>query len=279
VNSIGFVDIWHGPVYYELRQNPLIYSIFAQLLKNPYLTAAVDRANLNPPAYVEDPTTGKIIFQDTARREAIFPIHTDMNLWDLSEINYQGGLALQDCLVGGFQCIPGFHKLADIRAYRQKCEQGAFGHLDEPDPSFGEFYDEKLIRERAVQVPMEQGDYVVWSSRLPHSALANRSNKWRVHCYLRCLSALSHPEYREEVRRAVETGEKIRVYPTLNPTGATHSKWEVDLHQLPPLSPLGRRLLGLDPWLMVDESNANQKSEVPTSSSGSSTSDGPSTSC
>lgn len=34
----GFIDIWHAPAYYKLRQVPALYSIFAQLLREPKLT-------------------------------------------------------------------------------------------------------------------------------------------------------------------------------------------------------------------------------------------------
>jgi hypothetical protein len=41
----------------------------------------VRRANLNPPAYVTDPATGKVTHKFNSRRDAVFPVHTDMNLW------------------------------------------------------------------------------------------------------------------------------------------------------------------------------------------------------
>ena len=34
----GFFDIWNNPMYYQLRQEPKLYSIFSQLLRNPFLT-------------------------------------------------------------------------------------------------------------------------------------------------------------------------------------------------------------------------------------------------
>jgi hypothetical protein len=39
------------------------------------------RANLNPPAYVTDPATGHVTHKFNSRRDAVFPVHTDMNLW------------------------------------------------------------------------------------------------------------------------------------------------------------------------------------------------------
>jgi hypothetical protein len=83
-----------------------------------------------------DQSTGKVIAEYPERREQIFHIHNDMNLWyalrllcvlcavrsdldpphttlthqlsrDLAENKFQAGIALNDCPTGGFQCIPG----------------------------------------------------------------------------------------------------------------------------------------------------------------------------
>lgn len=248
IDPIGFIDVWHGDTYNELRQSPVLYSIFAQLLKTHRLVTTIDRANLNPPAYVTDPATGKVTHKFNSRRDAVFPVHTDMNLWNLKDGWWQGGLALQDCHSGGFHCIPGFHKLEKIRQYRQACEQGKLGELDPPVPFFNWFHDEELINSQAKRVPMKQGDFVVWSSRLPHSALANTSDQWRVHAYLRFLPVDRFPEYAEEVRQCVEVGRKPRNYPAGGPTSDYRAEWEVPLHRTPQMSWLGRRVFGLEPW-------------------------------
>jgi hypothetical protein len=95
-------------MYYEIRQNPKLYSIFAQLLRNPKLTVSLDRVCMKPPHSVIDEEGWPKTFETFA-----FPIHNDMNLWDLRETKYQGGLALEDAPMGGggFRCIPGYHRL------------------------------------------------------------------------------------------------------------------------------------------------------------------------
>jgi hypothetical protein len=35
--------VWHGDTYNELRQSPVLYSIFAQLLKTHRLVTTIDR--------------------------------------------------------------------------------------------------------------------------------------------------------------------------------------------------------------------------------------------
>jgi hypothetical protein len=53
------MDLWHLPAYYELRQDPRIYSVFAQILNDPKLTVSLDRVSLKPPAYVEIEENGQ----------------------------------------------------------------------------------------------------------------------------------------------------------------------------------------------------------------------------
>jgi hypothetical protein len=43
IESIGFIDVWHGDTYNELRQSPILYSVFAQLLKTHRLVTSIDR--------------------------------------------------------------------------------------------------------------------------------------------------------------------------------------------------------------------------------------------
>jgi hypothetical protein len=50
----------------------------------------------------------------------------------------------------------GFHKLENIRKYREDCEQGKFGPLDAPLQYFNWFFDEHLIDTQAKRVPMKQ---------------------------------------------------------------------------------------------------------------------------
>ena len=56
-------------------------------------------------------TTSLLSLHNIERPFTCFASVQDMNLWDLSEIKYQGGLALSDspCGTGGFCCIPGIH--------------------------------------------------------------------------------------------------------------------------------------------------------------------------
>jgi hypothetical protein len=250
ISPLGFFDIWHAPTYYTLREHPLLYSIFAQLLHEPELTVSLDRVCLGAPSIVRDPQTGDVIAELPERKNAVFNVHTDMNLWYLKENKYQGGLALVDCPTGGFQCVPGFHKLAEIRRYRERYQAGEFGErpVPGPDDHFVYFQDRELANARLKQIPMEKGDFIIWSNRLPHTAMANQTDQWRIHCYIRYLPAALHPVYRDEVAQAVCSGRKPLLFSTGNATDRNNMDIEVGIHKMPKLSELGQRLLGLAPW-------------------------------
>lgn len=257
VEGDGFLDIWHNPAYYEIRQNPKLYSIFAQLLREPNLVVSLDRICLKPPSWIEIEENNikkKIEFHQTD-----FKIHNDMNLWKLEEPMYQGGLALNDCPVGGggFRCIPGFHKLQKIQQYRNQYEQGIFhmkNHLGigpQPPPvgSFNFFLDRDMIKQETKEIPLEKGDFIIWNSRLPHSNTPNWSTNWRIHCYVRYMSAKKYDDYLDEVRECMNTGRKPRFYSTgYVGTGSENRTCEMPYHQKPKLTWLGERLLGEKPW-------------------------------
>eukprot|EP01113_Clastostelium_recurvatum_P034470 TRINITY_DN4679_c0_g1_i1.p1 TRINITY_DN4679_c0_g1~~TRINITY_DN4679_c0_g1_i1.p1 ORF type:complete len:434 (-),score=106.06 TRINITY_DN4679_c0_g1_i1:99-1400(-) len=279
----GFSDVWHTPAYYAIRQDPRLYSVFAQLLKEPRLTLGLDRMSIKPPAYVDIPaldtaewnpvleddpdhapsSSSEGVFEQRAEPRRVeyklneLPIHTDMNLWRLGESMYQGGLALQDCPKGngGFVCLPGAHKLASIMQYREKFEAG---HWHASDPSktkkqsppsdvFNWYLDPEGAK-NAIEVPMAQGDFVVWSSRLPHCNALNQLPQWRVQCFVRHMPEHTHQAYRRMVERSARTGVKPNAYSTGGGVDMWNAGHEQAGYSPPDLSPLGRLLMGADPW-------------------------------
>eukprot|EP01120_Amphizonella_sp_Union-15-10_P006976 TRINITY_DN2308_c0_g1_i1.p1 TRINITY_DN2308_c0_g1~~TRINITY_DN2308_c0_g1_i1.p1 ORF type:complete len:341 (+),score=64.33 TRINITY_DN2308_c0_g1_i1:55-1077(+) len=250
----GILDVWHNPTYYKIRTDPKLYSIFAQLLRTHKLTVSLDRVCLKPPFYYETP--GKEGRREFPELHKEFKIHTDMNLWDLSETKYQGSLALEDCPIGhgGFRCIPGFHKLDKIREYRKKYEAGEFHDGEKrTHPDFAKtfiwFSDQDLIKKETIEVPMEQGDFLVWSNRLPHANAINSTNKWRIQCYVRFVPDIpKYNKYRKEVAKCAKTGNKPAYYSTENSVSVKNQGLETDSHKLEQLDWLGERVLGLKHW-------------------------------
>lgn len=250
--KLGFIDLWHVPTYYEIRQDPKIYSIYAQLYRNHDLTICLDRVSMKPPAFVQvgKDASEKIYFPEL---HGFFQVHNDMNLWYLNEFKYQASVCLSDCPEGsgGFYCIPGFHKLNRIREYRIKYEKGSFtgeGSRDPPDPYsyYNLFYDLETIDKCAKEVPMEQGDFVIWSSRLPHASASNTSDRWRLQCYVNCIENKEWNQFiRQDHAKAVKTGNMPEYFSSGNTTGSSLT-WEAPLHTPPELTWLGKRALGLE---------------------------------
>jgi len=185
-----------------------------------------------------------------------FPIHNDMNLWHLDKKMYQGGLCLLDCPEGhgGFRCIPKFHKLENIRKYRKECLEGKYGLLNrEPPPEeylFNWFLDPDLIKSNCIEIPMKKGDYIIWNSRIPHSNAVNKSNCWRMHCFVQFIQSDFSQHYNEVVKLSVETGRKPTAFPSGTSTGELNMDHEVQHQQqvLEKITPLGRKIFHFEQW-------------------------------
>eukprot|EP01125_Pyxidicula_operculata_P007257 TRINITY_DN2471_c0_g1_i1.p1 TRINITY_DN2471_c0_g1~~TRINITY_DN2471_c0_g1_i1.p1 ORF type:complete len:408 (-),score=96.85 TRINITY_DN2471_c0_g1_i1:19-1242(-) len=252
--NLGFFDIWHNPTYYKIRQDPKLYSIFAQLLKNPKLTCSLDRVCMKPPKWIEKEVVDGKIERIEFTQPSKFGIHNDMNLWFLEESGYQGGLCLSSCPVGGggFVCVPGYHKLEKIRKYRHDFIEGRLGTTTIPPPKESKFnwYEDREVCEKAIEIPMEKGDFVVWSTRLPHSNALNTTNHWRFHCYVRYVPSDEYVSYTQRVCDSVTSFEKPVVFSTGNSTGSMHSTWECDLSEGEniEITELGKNLFGVLSW-------------------------------
>jgi len=255
----GCIDLWNLQSLYELRQHPKIYSVFAQLLKTHRLLASVDRVSMKPPPDVPKPYLQP-------------QLHTDLNYWYTppDKAGYQGGLCLHDCPMGGggFWCIPGFHKPEVIERYKKECEK----RMRPPGPKrvFVIFEDLEFATKNMIEIPLQKGDYVIWSSNLPHNGGINTiPGHWRKHAFFRCV-ALDGPcvtqgdaswfngVYKSAVREAMTTGKRPSHYASINPvkTGGRDDKETVDYH-VPTLSWLGERVLGVRPW---DEAHSSSSS-------------------
>lgn len=97
----------------------------------------------------------------------------------------QGVLALSNCSIGGgsFCCIPGFHK-----EWRQWCIKNSDKRVP-PSITFVRFKDKEMIKSRLIEVPVEAGDFVIWTLLLPHTGEINKSGKWRLAQYIRYVHA------------------------------------------------------------------------------------------
>jgi len=250
----GCVDLWHLPALYTLRQHPAIYSVFCQLLRTHKLVPSIDRVGVKHPC------------RDKSATNKGLQLHTDVNFWhsDCAAPGFQGGICLEDCPTdgGGFFCIPGFHKREVIEKYMTDFHNGKFGRMEPPPPQkvFVEFADSEYSKKFVKEVPLEQGDMVIWSNMLPHNGGINcLPDHWRLHAYVRFLAldgpcvlpheATRHRKYQREILESMRSGKRPEYYSTGNAAKArSPPTLEVAGHKRPELTELGKQLFGMQPW-------------------------------
>jgi hypothetical protein len=213
---------------WDNRQFPRVHQAFADILGTEKLWVSMDRATMKPPI---DPR---------------FPHYEDRGFvhWDLdtakplpARLGVQGVLALTDTTeeMGGFCCIPGFHRVLEAWIREQPADRNPRA----PDLSrLPEGY-------KVTPIAMEAGDLVIWDRTLAHGNGRNVGTRPRLAQYI-----TMHPAGDDWERRQ----ERIACWQERH----APSYWERDIPEklrgrekrFPPaeLTPLGRKLLGLDPW-------------------------------
>ena len=224
----GLVYLHQHQALWDNRQYPRVHQAFAELLGVEALWVSMDRATMKPPASPQ------------------FPAHDDPGFihWDLdtsrplpTRLGVQGVLALTDTSVdmGGFQCVPGFHRdLADWIAAQPAGRDPRSPDLSCLPPGFA-----------VTPIPMAAGDLVVWDRLLAHGNGRNTGARPRLAQYLTMFPASGD----EAIRRERIACWRERRAP---------SSWEREIPEADrgreqrypsaELTPLGCRLLGLEAW-------------------------------
>lgn len=211
------VEIYQHQALWDNRQYPRIHQAFSEIWDTEKLWVSFDRGSLNPPE----------------RDDYKFPgpyLHWDMSLDMPVRLKVQGVLYLTDTPgnQGAFTCIPGFH---------HKLEDWLNDLPEDADPR-------QLIKERdadAVPVSGKAGDLVIWHSALPHGSSPNSGDRPRIVQYITMSPA---PTDNEEGRQKRITGWQER----LTGLGKDAKEKEHFQGKTAELTPLGRKLLGLDSW-------------------------------
>jgi ectoine hydroxylase-related dioxygenase (phytanoyl-CoA dioxygenase family) len=209
------------------RQNPRVYGAFADLYGTEKLWVSMDRAGMKPPVSPDFPG-----FDDKGF------VHWDMNTakpWG-DHLFVQGVLALDDTdeTMGGFCCVPGFHKNLAEWIAQQPTDRNPHA------PDLSRLPDGMKV----TPIPMQAGDLVIWNRLLAHGNGRNEGTRPRLAQYITFF-----PEGDEAQRQA-----RIKCFHEKRaPDG-----WEKEIPDLylgreakypqAELSPLGRKLLGLDVW-------------------------------
>lgn len=218
LSKAGMVQFYQHQALWNNRQDPRIHQAFGEIFGDEKLWVTLDRANMNPPARADWDYQGFI--------------H-----WDFDPLTWPIGLRVQGvlCLTdteeaqGGFQCVPGSHKMVPEIIERQ--QPGA--NLRHPDI---EGLTVKAIEGKA-------GDLIIWHTGLLHGNGRNRTDRPRLAQYISMFPAR---EDDEEARQS-----RIAAWKNRTPHGNFPSeprKWEETRNETAELTDLGKKLLGLERW-------------------------------
>ena len=220
LTNTGMVEVYNHQYLWDNRQFPKVHQAFADIWGTEKLWVTIDRANLNFPIRPGYEYKGFI--------------HWDYDP-ETKPQNVQGVLALADQTdenMGGFQCIPDLYRTYDTWKLTQPEDRDHF----KPDTS----------GLNIVKVPMNAGDLLIFNSTEPHGIRANTTNdKVRMAQYISMMPA---EEENDDLRQWRITSWKERKAPEGFAFPGDPRGWEQSKYSTAQLTPLGRKLLGLDNW-------------------------------
>jgi hypothetical protein len=221
--SGNFLELYQHQALWDIRQHPGVHQVFSELWGRRDLWVSLDRVNMKPPVS-EAP--------DESWRDPGF-VHWDVDT-DMLPLPFgvQGLVALTDAAPahGGFHCAPGMHLRLEEWAAHQRADR------DPRRPEEGEF--------EMVPVPLKAGDLLVWHHGLPHGNGENRADDVRMVQYV----AMSPAEPNKPQARA----DRIKAWRDRLRGGSHFEGDPLEREErhgtTATLTPLGRRLLGLERW-------------------------------
>jgi len=220
LTNTGMVELYNHQYLWDNRQLPGIHAAFSDIWGTEKLWVTIDRANLNLPIRPGHEYKGFI--------------HWDYDP-ETKPQNVQGVLALcdqTDETMGGFQCIPELFRTYDTWKLTQPADRDHF----KPDTSGFDI----------VKVKMEAGDLLIFNSLLPHGIRPNLSgNKVRLAQYISMMPA---EEENEALLQWRIRSWSDRIAPEGYAFPGDPRGWEKTKYPAAVLSPLGKKLLGLEKW-------------------------------
>ncbi|GGA81385.1 phytanoyl-CoA dioxygenase family protein [Puia dinghuensis] len=220
LTNTGMVEVYNHQQLWNNRQMPRVHAAFTDIWGTEKLWVTIDRANLNFPLRPGFEYKGFI--------------HWDYDP-ETKPQNVQGVLALADQTdenMGGFQCIPDLFRTYDSWKLTQPEDRDHF----KPDTTGFDL----------VKVKLEAGDLLIFNSSQPHGIRPNRSkDKVRIAQYISMMPA---EEDNEPLRQWRIRSWRDRIAPESYAFPGDPRYWEQTRYTTAELSPLGRKLLGLDRW-------------------------------
>jgi len=168
-------------------------------------------------------------------------LHWDFNPWVLCKwkeqndpLMFQALVALVDCPeeVGGFSCVPCSTAFLKTWTIERPCPRMDRASMRVPDKDPMQNY--------IQHVPLRKGEMVIWNSAQAHANFPNHANRMRIIQFIRMLPADKQSNDKDRYA-PYRIRHKYRNDPFIT--------WGKDLHYL---TPLGRKLIGLDEWGLED---------------------------
>lgn len=219
---------WAHQAQWDIRQSPRLHALFAELWRSEALVVSQDGLGYKPPV--------DAVPDARADSESLISAHGLALHWDLDPREarhlYQGVLYLTDVGPedGPFCGVPGL--FADLA--------GWLGRHPDAQTNGDELLD--LEGHPVVEVCGRAGDLVLFDSRLPHGNRTNHGKRPRLVQYVSMFPAGFWGERRQDHAELYRTGMANPAY-----------RWKVGWDEPAPwppakLTPLSRKLAGLDPW-------------------------------
>lgn len=229
-SASGMLEMYHRQSMWDTRQHPRLYQAFAELLEEPQLWTSMDRVNMTPPRREEHPELNSgFVHWDADLTAVPTPIPRPHGV--------QGVLYLDDTSEeqGGFCCVPELYREIDEKWLEERRES-----RDDPNALPGEELEEYEIE----AIPGEQGDLVIWDRLTPHGNGENLADAPRFAQYI-----LMYPEAFADAERRERRVEKWHNSEPPESDAFPGDPRELEAETGPAeLTPLGRKLLGADPW-------------------------------
>ena len=218
----GMVEVYNNQHLWNNRQTQRIYDSFVDIWGTEKLWTTIDRANLNFPMRPGFDYKGFI--------------HWDYDP-ETKPQNVQGVLALSDQTeqdMGGFQCIPWLYRNYDTWKLSQPEDRDRF----QPNT--------KGLEDKIIKVSLEAGDLLIFNSTQPHGIRPNNSkDKVRIAQYISMMPA--QEDNKDLVNWRVNSWRN-RIAPEGYAFPGDPRNWEQTKYKTADLSPLGKKILGLEKW-------------------------------
>ncbi len=221
----GMIEMYHHPAMWNNRQNPKVHAIYTDLFGTEKLWVSFDRVNLKPPQNPDHPEYD---------HKGFMHWDADITRAATSKFGVQGVLYLADTTsdMGGFHCAPGHHKKVLEWANAAPRQPG-----DKMD----------MTGVPVMPIPGKAGDLVIWNRLLYHGNGHNRTHCPRLAQYI-AMYDISEGD-------AWTKGREDRIHRWMNrlPPDAPWApgdprQVEQKYGTTAALTPLGRKVLGLDEW-------------------------------